>query len=170
MNRTALLSMAFAAGAVLLGGLGAVRMQDASEGLRYAAGGARAAGFAAYDVRIDSGEAALGAYQVQVWSPEGGVKIVGIEGGDAAPYAVAPHYDPLAMEQDRVVIAAYSTLAGAELPKGKVRVARIHVRHEGEAPTLRITLAAAANENGTRIQASAEVSRITQQEPGPAAD
>lgn len=112
--------------------------------------------FRAYDVVVDSGEAALGAYQVDISAAAGDVKIVGIEGGEPAAFASPPYYDPKAMQGDRVVIAAFSTRK--DLPKGEVRVARIHVQIAGEAKVdFASTLVAAASADGTKIEAKLSV-------------
>lgn len=112
--------------------------------------------FAAYDVFVDSGEQALGAWQVDVHAGEGRnagtVKIVGIEGGEAGVYREPPVYDPRAMMRDRVIIGAYST--AADLPRGRTRVATIHVRIEGPAgwePEFDVTLETAATGEGAAI-------------------
>lgn len=86
--------------------------------------------FAALDVFIDPGAEGLAAYQVEIKDAAGVAKIVGIEGGEGV-YKAAPYYDPAAMEHERVIIGALST--SADLPKGLVRVARVHVMLEGEA-------------------------------------
>ncbi len=120
--------------------------------------------FAAYDVFVDSRDMPLAAWQVDVHAPgdanAGTVRIVGIEGGDHEAYATPPVYDPRAIQHDRVVIGDYSTRAEPALPRGKVRVARIHVRTEGPegfAPEFRITLETAATRLGARIDATATI-------------
>ena len=62
--------------------------------------------FQAVDVFVDSGAAPLAAYQIEFKSKTGAARIVGIEGGaEATPFNAAPHYDPDAIKQERVVIA-----------------------------------------------------------------
>jgi ketosteroid isomerase-like protein len=112
--------------------------------------------FRAYNVVLDSGDVALGAYQLDVAATSGDVKIVGIEGGEHAAFARPPYYDPKAMQGDRVILAAFSTQK--DLPKGKTRVARIHVQVTGDAPVaFAATLAAAASADGTKIEAKLSV-------------
>ena len=112
--------------------------------------------FAAYDVFVDSEDEGLGAWQVDVKAAEGQnagtVKIVGIEGGETDVYKEPPVYDPRAMMRDRVIIGAWST--EKELPRGRTRVARIHVRLEGPAewePEFDVALDTAATGEGAVI-------------------
>jgi hypothetical protein len=115
--------------------------------------GPTAARFEAVDIFVDSGPRALAAWQVEVGSVSGSVKIVGIEGGEAAPFRAAPFYDPEAMQAERVIIAGLST--AADLPKGRTRVARIHVRVDGPEPEWRVRVEAAAGADGEKFEARA---------------
>jgi hypothetical protein len=85
----------------------------------------------ALDVFVDSGATALGAYQFEYVGAgdDVEVKLVGVEGGEAAPFAAAPHYDPKALAGGRVIVGAFSTARG--LPSGRTRVARLHLVIEG---------------------------------------
>ena len=106
------------------------------------------------DIYIDSGAAPLAAYQVEINAETDNVKIVGIEGGQHLAFKDAPYYDPAALSQKRVIIAAFST--GATLPTGRTRVARIHVRLTGERkPEYVVTLEVAATAAGKPIAATA---------------
>ena len=106
--------------------------------------------FKAVDVFVDSKEHALAAYQFELHATAGDVKIVGIEGGEHAAYKQAPFYDPKAMMGDRVIVAAYST--SDDLPAGKTRVARVHVRVGGNAePKYELKLTASASKEGKSI-------------------
>lgn len=141
-------------------------------GARY--GSARVSRFAAYDVVIDSGNTPLAAYQVVI-TPRvegGGLTIVGIEGGESAAYSSAPYYDPKAIQNDRVILAAYSTKPGAELPHGKTRVARVHLMIEPDAkaaePFLVIKLEAAGTTGGERIDCTAQLSPSIEAKQGDA--
>jgi hypothetical protein len=83
--------------------------------------------FTTVDIRIDPAGEALAAYQVQFIAADASrVKLVGIEGGDAAPFVQPPYYDPAALSQNRVIVAAFNT--GKELPHGSFRAARLHVQ------------------------------------------
>src|SRR3982751_87227 len=86
------------------------------------AGGMR---FAAIDVMVDSKEMKLGAWQVEVVVAKGNATIVGVEGGEHAAYKKAPYYDAKALAGGRIIVAAFD--AGADLPMGETRVARLHM-------------------------------------------
>lgn len=110
--------------------------------------------FAAVDVSFDSGEAALAAYQFELSASSGEFKIVGVEGGEHAAFTEPPYYDPKALSQDRIIIAAFDT--GDDLPTGKTRVARIHVEIIGNiAPTFDVQVIVAASADGQSIPVEA---------------
>jgi hypothetical protein len=110
--------------------------------------------FAAVDVYVDSGEKPLAAYQFELTAKTGSFKIVGVEGGEHAAFAPPPYYDPAALSRDRIIIAAFNT--GTDLPTGKTRVARIHVRITGnEDPEYVVKLTVAAAANGEPLSATA---------------
>lgn len=109
--------------------------------------------FTHVDLKIDAGSQRLGAWQVEYAAALindsgdtiGTVELVGIEGAPiavtsgtataslaspvrpASVYAMPPHYDPDALSQNRVILAAFSTQPAAELPTGVVPVARLHL-------------------------------------------
>lgn len=107
--------------------------------------------FAAYDVFVDSGNAPLGAWQFE-WLAPGGkqVAIVGVEGGDGV-FATAPHYDAAALQGGRIVVAAFAAADGG-LPLGRARVARVHLRIEGDAPPFAVQLQACADGFGNDLR------------------
>lgn len=81
----------------------------------------------------------------------------GVEGGDHPAFKAPPYYDPRALTQDRIIIAAFGT--AENLPTGKTRVARIHVRISGEPrPDFGVQLIVAADQAGDRIRTSTTVS------------
>ena len=113
-------------------------------------------GFRAIDIYLDPQGAPLAAYQLEFAGTNGGAKIVGIEGGETAAFHEPPFYDPKAMQQDRVIIAAFSTNPSTELPSGKTRVATIHLQTSGTAaPGFVLKLETAADANGQKLQATA---------------
>lgn len=91
--------------------------------------------FVAVDVFVDSGAQALAAYQFEFVAKN--AQIVGLEGGDSV-FHDAPYYDPAALHpaqesaDDRIMVAAFST--ASDLPRGRVRVARLHLMLDGVAP------------------------------------
>ena len=115
-----------------------------------------AAHFRTVDIFVDAGGKPLAAYQLEFQARRGNVKIVGIEGGENAVFKEPPYYDPKAMQQERVIIAAFSTETEAKLPKQKTRVASIHVLVSGEEnPDYAVKLTVAADNRGNKISADA---------------
>jgi len=109
--------------------------------------------FAAVDVMIDPHGKPLAAYQLDFRATHGNVIIVGIEGGEHSAFAKPPYYDPKAMQQERVIIAALST--NDDLPTGKTRVATIHLQITGDMkPQYKANLTTAATANGEAIDAN----------------
>ena len=112
--------------------------------------------FAAVDVHLDSGAVPLAAYQFELTAQTGEFTIVGIEGGEHPAFAEPPYYDPAALSQDRVIIAAFHI--GPDLPVGSTRVARVHVRLVGpQEPDYVVNLEVAASADGTEIPATATI-------------
>ena len=114
--------------------------------------------FGFVDVYLDTDESRLAAWQIDFAAVNDNVRIVGIEGGADAAFAEPPYYDPAAIQGERVIIAALSTLAPDLLPAGRTRVATIHYERLGEsdargpAPRFTATLTAAANAAGAKIR------------------
>jgi hypothetical protein len=109
--------------------------------------------FEAVDVYMDSGEVPLAAYQFELAAETGEIKIVGIEGGEHPAFKEPPYYDPAALSNDRIIIAAFNT--GQNLPSGKTRVARVHLQIIGERePQLLIRIEVTASAQGQEIPAA----------------
>lgn len=114
--------------------------------------------FEAIDIFVDSGEAQLAAYQFELFSKDAGVEIVGIEGGDHAAFKEPPFYDPKAMNNNRVILAAFNT--GENLPAGRSRVARIHVQLQGPGQKeYQTKLTVSATAEGDQIPAKLSIAR-----------
>ena len=114
--------------------------------------------FEAIDIFVDSGDVPLAAYQFELSSDTKGVEFVGIEGGEHAAFNEPPYYDPKAMNNSRVILAAFST--GKDLPKGRSRVARIHVQLEGPGlKEYRTKLSVSATTDGKEIPATVLIAR-----------
>jgi len=113
--------------------------------------------FMPVDVFVDSGNKQLVAYQLEITYDHKQVKIISLEGGEPEAFKDAPHYDPAGMTRGRIIIAAFTTdHAGA--PKGKNRLARLHLTAEGHGtPKLKVTVVAAAKPGGKRLDAKAEL-------------
>lgn len=112
--------------------------------------------FRTIDIFVDSRSTPLAAYQVEFAATNGVVRIVGIEGGEPDAFRQPPVYDPKAMQQDRVIIAGFSTADASILPKGKTRVATIHIQVNGDqVPQFAIKLQTAGDSRGHKISATA---------------
>jgi hypothetical protein len=108
--------------------------------------------FQAIHVYLEAQAEPLAAYQIFLRATKGDVKIVGIEGGEPVAFKQPPFYDPKAFQQERVILAAFSTRPKAELPTGKIRVATVHLQVTGDAePEFETKLQAAANHDGKKI-------------------
>jgi hypothetical protein len=88
--------------------------------------------FTSVDVLVDSGAQPLAAYQLTFTVTNVPAKIVGIEGGGHPAFKQPPYYDPKAMQHERVILAAFNTAPADQLPKGRTRVATIHLQVSGE--------------------------------------
>lgn len=112
--------------------------------------------FRTVDIYVESKGKPLAAYQLEFSVTNGNAKIVGIEGGETPAFSEPPFYDPKAMQQDRVIIAAFCTETATVLPKGITRVATIHLQISGKAePEFELKLQTAADADGHRIPAQA---------------
>ena len=115
--------------------------------------------FAPLHIYLDSGNQPLAAFQFELKAATGkpapakaGVKIVGVEGGQHKAFKEAPYYDPAALANDRIIIAAFNT--GRELPKGRTRIATIHLQIIGDAePDYELKLVVAADADAKEIPA-----------------
>ena len=106
--------------------------------------------FFAVDVYVNSLGMPLGAYQIEIADPTGASRIVGIEGGGHRAFHEPPFYDRAALQSNRVIIAAYSTLP--QLPRSRTRVATLHLRVVGEIePELLALTQVAISAKGTKI-------------------
>jgi len=108
--------------------------------------------FAPLHIYLDSGNSSLAAYQFELKATARQIKIVGVEGGEHEAFKEAPYYDPAALAKDRIIIAAFNT--GSDLPKGRTRIATIHLQIAGAAePEYELKLAVAADADGKEIPA-----------------
>lgn len=114
--------------------------------------------FSAVDIYVESKDKPLAAYQLEFSVTNGNAKIAGIEGGGHPAFAEPPFYDPLAIQHERVIIAAFSTNAASRLPNGKTRVATIHLQVSGTAESeFELKVQTAADQNGNKIPVEATV-------------
>lgn len=137
---------------VIIVGLLAYLLQPGPAGVVAGSDAASRLSFAFVDVFIDPRGVPLAAYQLELRTPSGDVKLVGIEGGDHAAFALPPYYDPKALLNDRVVIAAFNTAPAKDLPAAKTRVARLMIRSAGTKPSFEVTLHVAASANAKPLK------------------
>ena len=80
----------------------------------------------------------------------------GLEGGEHPAYARPPYYDPKALIDETVIVAGLST--ADDLPRGRTRVARLHVQVTGAGdPRYEAKLHAAAGPDGAALDAKVTV-------------
>ena len=112
--------------------------------------------FAVVDVYVESDEP-LAAWQFELTERGGRMQVVGIEGGENASFGEPPFYDRGAVERgaaDRIIVADFSLSDAQELPRGRTRVARVHVRlANDESPDYQLRLTAAGSTEGRPIDA-----------------
>lgn len=114
--------------------------------------------FAPVHIYLDSGNKPLAAYQFELKAVEGQIKIVGVEGSQHEAFKDAPYYDPAALANNRIIIAAFNT--GSDLPQGRTRIATIHLQITGEAePDYELNLDVAADADGKEIPATIDIDR-----------
>lgn len=112
--------------------------------------------FQTVDVYVDTGDMPLAAYQFSVHSATRSALLAGLEGGEHPAFAPPPYYDPQALIDEKVIVAAFST--ADDLPKGRTRVARLHVQVTGEKDAEYVaTLQTAAGADGSVIPAKLTV-------------
>lgn len=108
--------------------------------------------FVSLPVYIDSGDSTLAAYQFELKTKSGQVKIVGLENGEHRAFAEPPYYDSAALAKDRIIIAAFNT--GNNLPTGSTRVVTIQLQVIGDIqPQYELDLTVAADSDGSEIPA-----------------
>jgi hypothetical protein len=108
--------------------------------------------FVSLPVYIDSGSLTLAAYQFELKTKTGQVKIVGVENGEHPAFAQPPYYDTAALAKDRIIIAAFNT--GKNLPTGRTRVTTLQLQIIGQAePQYELILTVTADAEGKEIPA-----------------
>ena len=108
----------------------------------------------------------VAAWQVELTEQRGAMQIVGIERGDDSTFRDPPFYDRVALERgatDRIVLASFSLSEASELPRGRVRIARVHVRTSAEGePEYGARLVAAGAADGRPIEAQLNLETQTE--------
>jgi hypothetical protein len=146
---------AVVASLAVLGGVAALSLSAQPEAGR----------FTTVDVFVVS-DTPVAAWQVELAERRGAMQIVGIERGDDATFRDPPFYDRVVLERgvtDRVVLASFSMSDAEQLPRGRVRVARVHVRTTGAAePDYEARLVAAGAADGRPIDAQLSLETQTE--------
>lgn len=126
-----------------------------SEALRYESKGLEGnVRFTPVHIYLESEEEGIAAYQVEIVAVSGDAQIVGVEGSENPGFEKAPFYDPSALMGGKIVIAGFST--DTSLPRGKKRVATLHMRESGKRDVIyEIRTIAVADEDGSPIWARA---------------
>jgi len=113
--------------------------------------------FVAVDIYLTS-PAPVAAWQFEFNDTNGLLKIVGVESGDSDAYPRAPYYDREAVQlgtADRIVVADFSMGDDEELPRGRFRIATLHLLLTGvDQPDFELDLVVAATRDGQAIDAS----------------
>ena len=114
------------------------------------------------DVHIDPHGKPLAAWQFQFKAAAGNVTIAGLEGGEHPAYREPAYYDPQAIQQQRIIAAAFNTAAPDDLPPNRTRVARVHLLIVGNVePQYELELTTAATTDGTKIDADISLQQGT---------
>jgi hypothetical protein len=132
--------------------------------------------FLSIDLTVDPKGQPLGAYQIEMTSPDTSFTVVGVESGEhtAFDHGRPPYFDPVVQKDqtDRLILAEYAkpALKADELPTEVVRVATVHVMVEftdepNPEPLIQLTLTAAGNAEGERIDADVSYSFRTPERP-----
>jgi len=111
--------------------------------------------FAAVDIYLDSNEP-VAAWQFELDDSHGTMKVVGVEQGESPAFTRVPYYDREAVrlgEADRIIVADYSLADTGELPRGRTRIATIHLMLSGDTADLRVDLVTATTHDGVRTDA-----------------
>jgi|GEM_PF-1412565 len=142
-------------------------VQNAASGVQFSAVDI----FLTPTLRADGTSPELGAWQVEYTgsSDTGEVLLVGVEGGEHDAYAEPAFYDPEALAGGRVILAAYAV--EGELPSGRTRIARLHLQSPAGGFESAVTLIAAGDAGGERIEAAVEAVPVEAVRPNvPATD
>jgi hypothetical protein len=125
--------------------------------------------FRPVDVYVDSGDAPLAAYQVEITYDKSRIKIAGLEGGETKAFKAAPYYDPRGLQAGRIMVAAFlpEKLEDSAAPTGRTRVARLHLYVEADdeaqahkaVAEMKIRLIAAASPEAEKITPFVELAR-----------
>jgi hypothetical protein len=142
-----------------------VTMMVCAAAVLSSSGQPQGASFTTVDLFVVS-DTPVAAWQVELTERRGAMQIVGIERGDDSTFRDPPFYDRVAVERgttERVVLASFSLSDAAQLPRGRVRIARVHVRAAGGAvPDYEARLVAAGTADGRPLDAQLNLETQTE--------
>ena len=123
--------------------------------------------FRAVEIYLESIDP-IAAWQFELTDLQGQMSIVGVENGESPAFADAPYYDREAVRQgsaDRIVVADFSLAKETDLPRGRIRLATLHVMMtEPDTTGLSLKLIAATNSSGQAVAARISLSRAADKE------
>lgn len=106
--------------------------------------------FETVEIYLDPDGRALAAYQLEVVDRAGAARVVGVEGGEHPAFEQPPYYDPMALQREDVVLAAFHV--GDDVPRHETRVATIHYAvAAGVEPRFEVHLQVAASPSGRDV-------------------
>lgn len=113
--------------------------------------------FSSVDIYLDSADP-VAAWQLEFAATSGVMKVVGVENGESDVFGDAPYYDREAVDQgraDRIIVADYSLAVESALPRGRFRVATLHLMlSENDTPEFGTRLIVTATHDGSRTDAT----------------
>ena len=111
--------------------------------------------FVPVEIHLDSPQP-VAAWQFELGDRSGAMKVVGIERGGIPAFPDAPYYDRTAVAEgdaDRIIVADYTLAGKSRLPRGRMRLATLHVMLDGDAD-FELRLVTATTYDGQAIDAS----------------
>ena len=111
--------------------------------------------FVPVEIHLDSPQP-VAAWQFEFRDRNGTMKVVGIERGGIPAFPDAPYYDRNAVAEggaDRIIVADYTLADESRLPKGRMRLATLHLMLAGDAD-FELHLVTATTFDGQSIDAS----------------
>ena len=111
--------------------------------------------FVPVEIHLDSPQP-VAAWQFELGDRNGAMKVVGIERGGISAFPDAPYYDRTAVAEGdagRIIVADYTLAGESRLPRGRMRLATLHLMLDGDAD-FELRLITATTFDGQAIDAS----------------
>ena len=120
--------------------------------------------FQAIDIYLETDEP-VAAWQFRLSERHSSMTIVGVENGESEVFSSAPYYDRAAVRDgsaDRIIVADYSLADPDNLPKGRIRIATLHVMlSDPGKPDFDLQLVTATTADGSVIDAAIDLQSST---------